>query len=526
MNELEDYLKRFRRRLRLRDAWELGQQMFWIPALTAFLIQLLGRLLPIRNLLIWTFLPMVLWLIIVPIFFLLRPLSIKKIARLVDLELGLKERLSTAVAFQDLDRVTNPYTRNFLFRQHQDALVHAAAIDPPKAFQLRWMFRNLIASGVIMGLTLTCLILPNEMNQRMQAQDALRQVIQEQAQAVEQAGQDIRQSDELSPEIKEETLRQLDDLAKALRENPGDLEQALADFSRFDQNIKSDMDPNAGSMKSNLEALTSRLSQLSALESDNSQPASAQKSLSELMKQVETMDQSEREALARQFAQLAAQASQAGDLSTSNALTALAKSLSQGDLRSARQAVQAAQASLDQRDRQLVEQGMLQAMLSQLKSGQQALAQAGRAFAQSQGQSGNQSPGSSSGSSQTIGSGGGTKANTLPPATGGRTNLHSPQGDAPAALPGALDKNVYAPWQRPASTGEQLFIPGQDSGSGETTTTEGANPEPGAANPALTPYLQVLPQYRNSANQAMQQSHIPAAMLDYVRQYFSSLETP
>jgi hypothetical protein len=69
-----------------------------------------------------------------------------------------------------------------------------------------------------------------------------------------------------------------------------------------------------------------------------------------------------------------------------------------------------------------------------------------------------------------------------------------------------------------------MIIPGQDTGEGETQVIEGEGALPGADNPSLVPYSSVFYSYLNAANQAMENSYIPSAMLDYVRQYFTQLE--
>jgi hypothetical protein len=74
------------------------------------------------------------------------------------------------------------------------------------------------------------------------------------------------------------------------------------------------------------------------------------------------------------------------------------------------------------------------------------------------------------------------------------------------------------------TTGEELFIPGQDTDQGETETKEQRDPMGGVLNPSLIPYDAVYQSYVDAANQAMEQSYIPPGMRDYIRDYFSQLE--
>ncbi len=65
---------------------------------------------------------------------------------------------------------------------------------------------------------------------------------------------------------------------------------------------------------------------------------------------------------------------------------------------------------------------------------------------------------------------------------------------------------------------------GQLGANGETQVQQGQSNLPGANNPSLVPYEQVLPQYRRAAGEAVDQSAIPSHLKDYVRDYFSRLE--
>ncbi len=83
---------------------------------------------------------------------------------------------------------------------------------------------------------------------------------------------------------------------------------------------------------------------------------------------------------------------------------------------------------------------------------------------------------------------------------------------------------MFVPWERRQGQGEELNIPGQDTGQGETQVREGQNPLPGAAGPARVPYQEVFYDYLDTASQAIESSYIPSGLKDYVREYFSQLE--
>ncbi len=285
VNELEFHLRRFGRRLRLRDGWLLAQRTIWIAALAGVLIQVTGRIFPIEKLSRWTLLPFLIWLIFVVFYPLFKPQSLMQIARLVDLELSLKERLSTALvlqsgsspfseqsmAFQQVDSSdiarTQPSSRisfstpNLTHLQRNDALSSAAKIIPGEAFALNYLVRPLATGAVLISIILALSIIPNPQTLVLKQRSELQQAAKEQARQIEIARQEIEASKEISPEMREELLRQLAELAKNLQRNSGDLEQALADLSKLEQELKRKLDPNLASRQALLESLASQLAQ-------------------------------------------------------------------------------------------------------------------------------------------------------------------------------------------------------------------------------------------------------------------------
>jgi len=531
MNDLDPILRTFRRRLRLVDGWLIAQRTLWIPAVAMLAIQVAGRLYPIDGFSNWSWTPFLVWIVAVLLYALFKPMSLMQTALRVDASLGLKERLSSALALKNMPDVTE------LFRQRQrtDTLNHIAGIHPAQALPFTWLRRPVTLAAGIFALSILSIWLPNPMDAILQERATAKQAIMEEAEKISAIRQQLETSEtaeQLTPAQREELLRQLEELAQALEANPGDLEQALADLDRFEQGLRQNLDPNLGSKQAYLDTLTAQLSKLSGKQpaADSEIPAST--ALQDLLDKLDELDvdpgstEKQRQEAARSVAQMAAQASQAGENNLSQALSILAQALQNGDPQAMGAAAQAAQAALQQLDQRMENQQAIQSLLTQAQSSQQALSQAGRQAAQSQGQNSSttgQPAGSTGASGQPSGTGGGSTANQLPPSTGGRTNVH-PRSSAAEAPTGVFDSQVYAPWQRSTTNGEQLFIPGQDTQQGQTTTTEGQSPQTGLTNPALMPYSQVFFQYFTAANQAMQQNYIPANLQDYVRLYFSSLE--
>ena len=96
-----DYLRRRLRplatRLRLRDTLLLASRTLWIGAAGFALVQIAGRLLPIPNLLLWSLVPPLLWVLVILGYLLVRPLPLPRVAQRVDSALDLRERLATAL---------------------------------------------------------------------------------------------------------------------------------------------------------------------------------------------------------------------------------------------------------------------------------------------------------------------------------------------------------------------------------------------------------------------------------------------
>lgn len=531
MDNLNILVSRFSFRIRLRDGWQLAQRGLWLPISLAIFVQVIGRFRPTENLLAWTLTPLVAWFISMFGIVALRPMPSLNVARRVDIELGLKERLSTALVLQEWP---NAFPTRLTQAQQHDALATARTINPATAFPFVWMQRHLLIASIMCGCLLALIWLPNPMDSILAQRAAIAQAAEEQAAQIEKLRQQVEDSQELSPEERQELLRQLNELSEALRSNPGDLEEALADLSRVEESLRERLDPGMASQQANLESLASRLESLAGLQTNpnRDQLDTAAAALSELAKQVGSMNETQHQELAEALAQLSAQSAQAGDAALAQALSTLAQAAQSGDQQAVSQAAQSIQSALERTQSQLAGQETLQAALAQLQSSRQALSQAGQSLAQSQaassGQGQNQGQGQGQGQGQNPGQGqpgggGGSQSNTLPPGSG-QGKAQPPKGSAPDTPAGELQGQVYTPWQRSQGNGEQVFIPGQDSNQGETQVKEGQGTLPGAANPALVSYREVYYSYLNAANQAMQQGYIPASLADFIRAYFSQLE--
>lgn len=553
MTSLQHHLRIFNRYMRLRDGWNLAQRSLWIACLLALSIQITGHFLPIQGLLWWSVALISCWILFVAGYSAFRPLSMMQIARRVDTELNLFERLSTSLALNELSRA---FPVSLIHAQQEDAIRTAQAIDPRQAFPLRWKKQPVIFFALLLVILVVVANIPNPMDAILAERAAVRKEAQTQAERIEALIEQVAQAEGLSDDERQELQNRLAELAEKLRTNPGDLEEALAEISQLEEMLKAKLDTNAASKAANLESLADQLASLAGNEREASQSAgqSAAESLNQLAEQMTDMDSDQRQGLAEALAQMAAQTAQAGNSELAQALSQMAQAMqaaNQAEANNNQQAMAEAQAAAQTAaqnaaqaasasQQQLSAQQTLQQALSQLQASRQALSQASsQALAQagrsgqtgSSGQSGSTAQNANSGAAagqsaagQGTTSGGGTDASTLPPSTGqGQPNLN-PQGSQPAAAESDLSSQIYSPRQQGSSNGDELFIPGQDTGQGETTSSQGQSSQPGSFNPALVPYYRVFYQYLLAANQSIQQGYIPLSLLQYIQAYFLQLE--
>ena len=168
MDETLEHIKRFSFRLRLFDGWNLFQRTLWAAFGAAFAVQLTGRFLPVKLLWVWTTLPILLWLLGVSLWSGLKPFTALQAARRVDLELGLKERLSTSLALgsrqHGQESVTSFFIPSLIGKLHQDALETARRVDIRQAYPIRLQHKPLLVSGILLIALIGMAFLPNPMD--------------------------------------------------------------------------------------------------------------------------------------------------------------------------------------------------------------------------------------------------------------------------------------------------------------------------------------------------------------------------
>ncbi len=516
------YLHVIGRRLRVRDGvWWLARSA-WVPLAYAAAVLLLSRVIPWPRYRLWAWLPVALWPILVSLYAALRPQRPIDVARRADAILGLKDRLSTALELSGDGAGFDP---DLVARQRSDALAAARAIRPGRDLPLRWPSRWLAGAATLLAGVLVLTFVPNPMDAVLEERARVAQAAAQEADRLERLAEDVEAAEALDEAEKEALLERLRELAAELRDNRGDMEEALADLAEFRAQLRERIDPQFAARRAALEGLSAQIARLAGAEDRNPSLDEAARLLDRMLQDVDQVAPDEREALASALEEAAARLSDA-DAALARALRDAAAATRRGDGKAARAAAARAAGEMADARRDLALQEALARALAQADESRRRIAQAGRPGRGSgQGMAASPAGGASGrGRGGLPGGGGGTTADRLPPAT------RSGRAGAPTEpnRPYSVDEVVYAaPGGEPGGAGAEgrpEFIPGQEGEAGEAQVRQGASAQPGLANPSLVPYQEVYREYASEAARAMEREYIPVNLRDYVREYFTALE--
>ena len=524
-------------KLRLNDGLALASRTLWMALTGSALVAATGWITPIPNLSWWALTPIALWALVMIGIAVLKPLPPRRAAQRVDRLLGLRERLSTAIELHETgaDTPLAPY-------QQADASALAAQLHP-RQIPLALPRRPLLIALVPALMTLALLTLPNPMNRVLAERAAVAEMIEEVTQQLAALEEELASRQDLTPEQRAELEAILRQLQAELARNPGDRQEALADLAQAEMRLRQQLNPQVDAQQAALEQLARRLEQLS------NNPTSPRPTLDQLRQQLENlaasleqMSAAEREALAQELGQQAAQLA-ATDPTTAQALQDAAQALERGDLQAAAEALQQASQQVSNTQAAAANQQAVQQALSNTQAARQQIAQAGQQgqgqqAQQGQGQ-GQQGQGQQSQQGQGQGQQGqqpGQGQQGQPGQGGGSTadNLGQQQSNAPGNVDpnrpatqqgqGANDGTVYQPFNPSGQTGNPDQITGQQGSGGSSEVRPGQGQQSGLNNPSLVPYEQVFPEYQRAATEALDRGSVPIYLQNLVREYFSRLE--
>ena len=478
--------------------------------------------------------------------------SVGETALALDREAGLRDRTASALALaaeSDLDP-------GFVARQRTDAL-HVLRSTAPTIFRPPVPFRTAAATVVGLVLLVPLLLLPNPQDQRIADDRRLREVAALQADKVERIAYDLAAKARTPDDPRAQVAQQLKDLAKLLRDHPGDLDAALAKVGSVEGQLRAQIDPSIEQRAAALASLSRGLSNAAAGRPDANKagdPTTAAQDLRDLAARLDNLTSAERKQLADQLAGLQSTA-RVADGSAGVAAGDAARSLATGDIAGAKDALGRLADAVQGADRKVALNRDLTGAAARLQETRRNLANAGRpGLAQAgqspgtgqgqgagqspgtgqgqgagqspgtgQGQGAGQSPGTGQGQGQGQGSigGGGSNARYLGSGIGGSSGFRGPtSGNRPSVL-GADQRTVFAPFDRLGKPGDPSYVAGT---GGDGQTTQGNQTGTGTGNPALTPYEHVYADFHEYALTSLDRSYIPLAAKDYVRDYFSSLD--
>ncbi|HMQ55489.1 MAG TPA: hypothetical protein PKD98_25625 [Anaerolineae bacterium] len=517
---VQGQIRTMTRYLRLRDGLRLATRSLWSALLGGALIALAARVWPLENRYLWSVLPLLIWFGGVSSYTFLRPLPPLLAARRLDRELGLKDRLATALELHASSPEPGPLA--FPARQLADAALTAAQLSPGR-LDWRQSRRPLGWAGGLLLIALSLVLLPNPMDAILAQREAIKAAAEAQSKALQEARQELEATTDPTSEARGQALKAMEELIKALADNPGDLEQALADLARTQAALRELQTPASPGQAGNLDHLAAQLARLSRGETTAS-PGSDQAgpALAELAASLPGLDPAGQADLAAALAELAGQAA-AVDPNLAAELHRLAAAVRAGDVAGAVQAAGAAQGALAQAGRETDLREALAVAQASLTDSRQQLAQAGGVAqnpGQNQGQGQGQGSGQGQGQGQGQGGGGGTTADQLPGANRSGAAADPNRPNRPAGL---ADLNtVFAPAGGPHFAGSPDFVAGREGEQGQVIIRAEQSPQ-GNLNPALVPYQSVYQTYANAATETMDRERIPSEMQSYVRDYFLQL---
>ncbi|MCL4504705.1 MAG: DUF4175 domain-containing protein [Chloroflexi bacterium] len=462
-------------------------------------------------------------------------------ARRFDHQFRLKERMSTALELREGVVTTN--NERMRQRQRTDALLAAGSIKASKLLPLRVSARFMVMA-LAMALALTVAIaLPNPQDIVLANRSQLQQAIQEQLQQLENARQQILQSQTLNDSQKRQLVQALEDAQNALSDPNTGPEKALAAINDAQSKLDSLRDQSFQNQSDDLQRagqslapdkLTNPLA--NALEnSQMQQAASALRNLTQ--NNGKPLDDAQRQQMVNQLEQIAKNV-QNSDQATAQQLRYAAQNLRQQNDQAAQAALNKVADTLDKAAQKQISEQQISAAQSSIEEARRAISAAQQKTQVASLPSGQQSAINQS-SAQGQQTGGDQLGNAAAQSTIDNTQGQSSAGSGDSQQQGngqnpALSNNSDSMHSEDTGTDNSVLDPSRINAEGQNVilpddsginvSNPNASVNPGVSNQATVPYQQVYAQYAKTADDAIQSGYVPAGLRDYVRDYFSSLD--
>ncbi len=441
------------------------------------------------------------------------------LARIADLRLDLKERLSTAWERRSLSAPLDDW-------QRRDALEHTNGRSMAAAFPLGLHRGEASLAAVLAVFAIALMVLPNPMDQVL-AKRRADQVSQARAAATLQRAKEQVAAQPTTSPVDAQIEKILKDAQTRIQSAPSP-RKALEAISPAEDQLARIPDPGTPALASSAQNLASALSGTSAgqaaAQALSSSPGQGAQALKDLGSQLKNLTPAQKDQLAKALAQASAQAHN-GQMSDS--LKKASNALQAGDNASAQQALDDIASQLQSLDQAEQNDQAVASAISALESARGELAQqADRDAGQAAGTNPSSSPSASaSGSGAGNGNGNGTGAGTGNGTGNGNgggngTGNGSGTGTGSGSGTGTGNHGSGTGSGTGAQSTEKIFVPAPlVPGQSEDQPTPLG---PGQDVP-LSPYSQVITAYQKAALDVIDRSLVPGSEKDLVREYFSSL---
>jgi hypothetical protein len=436
--------------------------------------------------------------------------SFARVASIIDKQLGLHDRMSTAWELREQSSV-------LVGLQRRDALQQLAKYKPATTFPLHFQ-RSTVVTLICTALVFALLVfLPNPMNRMLKQQAELQTRLARQITAIEKTRHQIDTQSAVPAKEKQQIDQILHDLEEQLQNAKSETEaqQDLADAqAKLDQLRNSQAVMRIQSQSAAGQSLQSssdaNLQALGKVLTSNETKSLAQ-ALQKLASQAGHLSQAQRDQLAQQLQVAASQASQNSDVQS--ALRQLAQALADKNTKEIAKASQALQATANQTAVDNHSQSSLNQASQGLQNAANNLAaptdnpngssQDQRGQGQNQGQrSQEQKKGQDQGQDR------------------GQGQDRQGQGQGQSGQGQGQDSSGKT--KRNHGKDEQVYVAGQINQGSGTQSTDDSSSSVQSGN--QVPYSQVIAQYNQMAHDAIDNSSVSPDDKDLVHDYFNSLE--
>jgi hypothetical protein len=364
------FLRGTQRRLRLHAAIFGAGYGLAAGLVIGIVICITSRVRPLwlpDQVLLYVLCAVALGIVIGAIFPLTRPLPLSTVAARADAELGLRERLSTAL------ELTNGQAQSALAGQH---LRETAALVADRAGEsTRWPHPSQNEIYTLAGLAvalLSLLILPNAQTTTIQQQQANAQIVQQAASQVAQVQAQVNSRGNLDPATQQALQQQLAQLQQDLINGAIDPAQAVARIAETEAQLRRLQDPGAASKAAALPQLGEEFGAFGATapigqKLQSGDYAGASQALKDFASTLPNLDPASRAAIAQKLREAAASQA-AANPQLAQQLQNAADALDSGDIAGAQAALNNAADQIAQTGQAATTQTALSGVLGDLNA--------------------------------------------------------------------------------------------------------------------------------------------------------------